>query len=165
MASKFNLVYDGHPVMALPPAADAAGRSGQWISLREGHKAYAVVNINQGNAATVALTFQQATSAGGAGAKALSGNLNIWANQAQAQAAGGDTLTQQTSAQSFTTSSATGDKKIVFEIVPEEVLDTTDGFCYVQVITGASNSANITQADYFIMPNRYAQQTPVSAVV
>jgi hypothetical protein len=165
MATNFNLVYDGHPVMALPPAADAAGRSGQWVGLKNSHKCYVIVNVNQGNAATVALTFQQATSAGGAGAKALSGNLNIWANQAQAQAAGGDTLTQQTSATSFTASATLANKKIVFEVVIEDALDLVNGFCYIQVITGASNAANITQADYIVIPGRFAQQFPPSAVV
>ena len=165
MANKFNLVYNAHPVMGLPPAADAAGRSGQWVSAKNAHKIYVVVNINQGNAATVALTFQQATSAAGAGAKVLSGNLNIWANQAQAQSAGGDTLTAQTAGTSFTTSSATTYKKIVFEVILEDALDLVNGFDYIQVITGASNSANITQADYFVTPSRFEQQTPISAVV
>jgi hypothetical protein len=165
MANKFNLVYDGHPVMALAPAADAAGRSGQWVGVKNTHKLYVVVNVNQGNAAPVTLTFQQATSAAGAGAKALSGSAFIWANQAQAQAAGGDTLTQQTSAASFATSAAIAAKKVIFEVILEDCLDINNGFCYVQVITSASNAANITQADYFLIPGRFQQQLPPSAVV
>jgi hypothetical protein len=165
MAHTFSLVQQGHPVMALPPAADAAGRSGQWVSAKDTHKVFVVANVGQGNAAPVTFTFQQATSAAGAGAKALSGNVNIWANLAQAQAVGGDTLTQQPAALSFATGAAIASKKVVFEIILEDALDITNGYAYVQIITSASNAANITQADYFLMLGRYEQQTPPSAVV
>jgi hypothetical protein len=162
MSNKYNLVYDGHPVMALPPAADSAGRSGQWISLTNAHKVYVVVDIAQGAGTGVPISFQQATSVAGAGAKALSGNLNIWANQ---NTAASDTNSPQTAAETFTTSTATGNKKIIFEVVPGSVLDVTNGFKYIQVNTGASGSGNVTAAGYFILPGRFEQNPPPSAIV
>ena len=56
-------------------------------------------------------------------------------------------------------------KKIVFEVVIEDAIDLVNGFDYIQAITGASNAANITQIDYFVIPSRFEQQTPISAVV
>lgn len=165
MANKFNLVYEGHPIMALNPAADAGGRSGLWAGAKFAHKAYIVAKLTQGNAAQVTFSFQQALNASGGSAKALSGNLNIWANQAVTQAASGDTMTLQTPGTSFQCSAALANKIVVFELVPEECFDLVNGFCYFQVITSASNAANITQADYFLIPARYAQQTALSDLV
>jgi hypothetical protein len=162
MANKFNLVYDGHPVMALPPAADSAGRTGQWVSAADAHKIYIEVDIAQGASEGVPITFQQATSISGAGAMPLSANLNIWANQNEAAT---DTNVPQPPAQSFTTSAATGNKKVIFEAIPESVLNSTLGYKYIQVITGASGSGKVTSGNYYILPARYAQQTPPSAIV
>jgi len=161
MANRFNLVYDGHPVMALAPANDSAGRSGVWVNAAFSHKIYVMVDIAQGASTGVPLTFQQATSAAGANAKAVSANMSIWADQA---AGSGDTLVQQPSAENFTTSSATGNKKIIFEVIPESVLDVNNGFNHIQVITGASASGNATAASYFILPGRYEQAVPPSAL-
>jgi hypothetical protein len=146
--------------LALAPAADAAGRSGQWVSLANAHKAYVMVDIAQGASAGVPLTFQQAQTV--AGAKALSGNLNIWANQNEAAS---DTNAPQAAAEAFTTSNATGNKKVIFEIVPEGILDVVNGFKYLQVITGVSGSGNVTAGTYFILPGRFDQNPPPSAIV
>jgi hypothetical protein len=162
MSTKYNLVYDAKITLALPPAADAAGRSGAWVDTWMAEKIYIVVDIAQGNAAPVTLTFQQATDVNGTGAKAPSGNAFIWANQNQAA---GDALVQQASATSFQTSTAIGNKKIVFEIYPATFLDVNNAFKTLQVITSASNAANVTVANYFATPLRFAQQIPPSDLI
>lgn len=163
MGVQFQLPAQASIVEAISPAADAGGRSGAWISLKNAIKAYVLVNITQGNAATVALTFQQATAIAGTGAKALaSGNMRIWANQ---DVSVNDTLTEVTAAQSFTTSAAVKNKLVLFEINPAEVMDINNGFDCIQVITGASNAANITQAVYILTPLGFSQATPPSAVL
>lgn len=146
---------------ALAPATDAAGRSGAWVKLTEAPKLYVVAHITQGNAATVALTFQQAQDTAGTGAKALSGNVRIWANQ---DTSVNDTLVAQTSATSFTTSAAVKNKIVVFEIEPRAALDINNGFNSIQVITGASNVANITEALYFAPFPNFQQATPPTIV-
>jgi C4-dicarboxylate transporter len=161
MANRFNLVHDGHPVMALNPAADSAGRSGVWIDMMNAHKVYVMVDVTQGSGTGVPITFSQALTAAGGSAKALSANLNIWANQA---AASTDTFTPQTAATSFTTSATQANQKIVFEVIPESALDVNKGFRFLQVVTGASGAGNITAASYFVLPSRYAQQQPPSAL-
>jgi hypothetical protein len=43
------------------------------------------------------------------------------------------------------------DKLVVFEIVPEQCMDVTNGFRSLALQTGASNAANITRAELFVL--------------
>lgn len=147
------------PVEALAPAADAAGRTGDYISLKNAHRAYVVVHITQGNAATVALTIEQATSVAGGGTKAITVAVPIWANQ---DTATDDTIARQTDAVSFTTSAAVKNKVVIFQIAPD-FLDLANGFDCITVKTGASHASNITQAMYFL-DQRYPAAVPLTAI-
>lgn len=161
MANAFTLPEEAKIVGALKPAADAAGRNGAWVSAKNAHKVYIVVHLDQGNAATVALTIQQASDVAGTGAKAITGNCRIWVNQ---DLSVNDTLVRQADGITFVTSAAVKEKQVVIEIDPA-TLDLANGFAYVRVITGASNAANITEAQYYLTPVRYPGNPPVSAVV
>lgn len=160
--SQYTLPVQTNLVEALAPAADAAGRSGAWVSCKDASQVYVIVNITNGHATAVPLTFQQATSVAGANAKALTGNMRIWAN---ADVAASDTLVAQTAAKTFSTAAAVKNVLVVFEVDPAAVLDINNGFGYLQVITGASNAANITSAVYLRTGIGYQQATPPSAVV
>lgn len=160
MPLQFSLPQNAQVVELLAPAADAAGRTGAYATLKNMHKAWIVVHITQGNAATIALTVNQATAVAGTSAKAITVATPIWANQ---DTATNDTLTAQTAAVSFTTSAAVKNKIVVFELNPSD-FDVANGFDCVTVATGASNAANITQAMLYGVNNRYMQSTPPSAV-
>lgn len=144
---------------ALAPAADAAGRSGDWVSLKHATKLYVLVNITNGHATAVPITFQQAKDNSGTGAKALTGNLRIWANS---DTAASDTLVAQTAAKTFSTAAAVKNVMVLFEVEPRVALDINNGFTHIQVVTGASNAANITQASYLAVPVTFQQETPLS---
>lgn len=161
MSSSFTLPQAGKLVAALKPAADAAGRAGAWVNLKNAHKAYILFHVDQGNAATIALTINQAQDVSGTGSKAITGNVRIWAN---ADVSASDTLTRQTDATSFTTDAGVKQKQVVIEIDPA-TLDEANGFSCIQVVTGASNVANITEAQYLLMPLRFAGDPPPSAIV
>jgi hypothetical protein len=133
-------------IEALPPAADAGGRTSDWVSLKRGQRAWVVCHVNQGAANTVALTLAQATVVAGSDTKALTNSVHIWSNE---DCAAADSLTAQTDAKSYTTSAATKHKLVVFEITPN-ALDFDAGFCCISVTTGASNASNITQAVFLI---------------
>ena len=141
-----------------PQAGDAI--TGDYISLKNAHRAFVLVHVAQGNAATMAISIQQATDVAGTGTKVITVAVPIWANE---DCAASDTLVRQTDAVNFTTSAAVKHKLIVFQIDPE-TLDMANGFDCITVITGASNAANITSAVYLLEP-RYAQTTPPSAIV
>ncbi|MBB2705957.1 MULTISPECIES: hypothetical protein [Rhizobium] len=148
-------------VEAMAPATDAAGRSSDIINLKNAGKAYILVSLTQGNAATVALTPMQAQDVAGTGAKVLANAVPIWSNLDTATS---DTLVRRTDAVNYTTDAALKNKQVVFEIDPA-LLDINNGFDCVYFTTGASNVANITAAVFLLTDLRYGQETPPSAIV
>jgi len=146
-------------VEALTPATDAAGRTGDYVSLAKYHMAYVVFHCDQGNAATIAVTIEQATAVAGTGSKVITVAVPIWANQDLAAA---DAFARQTDAVNFTTSAAVKRKMVVFQIDPS-TLDVAGGFDCITVKTGASNVANLTCAQYYLL-SRYPQAVPPAAI-
>jgi hypothetical protein len=143
MSIQFQFSYQCPPMILLPNAADAAGRSTsvyKFIGYISG-KLYIECRVNQGNAATVQFTPMQAQSSAGLNAKAIPA-VPIFFNGDTSLS---DTLVAQTAAANFTTDAATKDKVVVFEFNPVE-LDMVNGFDHIGVTTGASNAANITSA-------------------
>jgi hypothetical protein len=157
MARQFSVPEIMPPVELLKPAADAGGRTSQYVFVGLADKLWIVCHINQGNAATVQLTPLQATSSGGAGSKAISA-VPIWfcANEGSS-----DQYVKETSAANYTTDAGTNSKMVIFEISPQDCMDMANGFNFIAIETGSSNSANITEAQ--ILPlHRYQQATPPS---
>lgn len=148
-------------VEAMAPATDAAGRSSDIINLKNAGKAYILVSLTQGNAATVTLTPMQAQDVAGTGAKVLANAVPIWSNLDTATS---DTLVRRADAVNYTTDAALKNKQVVFEIDPA-LLDINNGFDCVYFTTGASNVANITAAVFLLTDLRYGQETPPSAIV
>lgn len=147
---------------ALPPAADAAGRTAaSAVSLKNYGKCYIKCHITQGNAATVLLTPMQATAVAKTGGKVLANAVPIWANL---DTAATDTLVRQADAVNYTTDAGVKNKHVIFEIDPA-LLDVAGGFDCIYVTTGASNAANITEIEYLLTDPRYAQATLPSAIV
>lgn len=164
MPTPLNLIDNAHPVQTLKPGADAAGRTGDYVNLKHAAKAFVAFHIDQGNAATIALSLVQATSSGGAGSKAVAVSMRIAAS-ADVSAASGDILTEQTAAASFTTSAALKPKIVVFEVDPLVHLDVAGGYTWIAGVTGASNAANITQAMVWLSGLRYQLRPNLSARV
>src|SRR4051812_13401510 len=124
MGSKFSLPQQMKIVEAIPNATDAAGRSSDIISLKNANKAYILVTLTQGNAATVALTPMQAQDVAGTGAKVLANAVPIWSNL---DTAASDTLVRRTDAVNYTTDAGVKNKQVLFEIDPA-LLDVDGGF-------------------------------------
>lgn len=160
MARQFSMPAQIPPVMLLAPAADAAGRTSSYRSLKNALKAYVVVHVNQGNAATVLLSVLQASAVAGTGSKAIAATP-IWSNL---DTSVNDTLTSRTAAATYTTDAGVKDKIVVFEITPEQCMDVANGFDCIAVSTGASNAANITEAKLFILGS-YQQASPPNSYV
>lgn len=156
MGRQFSMPYQIPPVGLLPPAADAAGRTSAYHTLKNAQKAYVVAHVNQGNAATVALTVLQAQDVSGTGSKVVT-SMPIWL---VADTSVADALIAQASAANFTTSATLKDKIVVFEIVPEACMDIPNGFKTIAIQTGASNAANITEAKLFILESYMGQSQP-----
>jgi hypothetical protein len=164
MARQFSLPEIIPPVALLTPAADAGGRTSRYVNLAKGDKAWIVCRVNQGNAATVQFTPLQAQDTSGTGSKAIS-NTRIWSdlnNGASDQFNGPNTTpvgSQIAQAANYTTDAGLQDKTVVFEISPQDCLDEANSFHTIAIQTGASNAANITAADIYVL-HRYQQANP-----
>lgn len=160
MARQFSLLAQLPPVNLLPPAADAAGRTSVYVSLKGcAGKAFIVAHVNQGTAAQVTLTPLQASDVSGTGSKAISAvPISLVADTSVS-----DAFVAQAVAANFQTSAATKDKIVVFEIVPEACMDIANGFDCLAIQTSASNAGNITEAKIQILGS-YQQATPPSAL-
>jgi hypothetical protein len=144
----YTLPENAKQLGAIKPAADAAGRTGRYFNMAFAHKAYTVFHLDQGNAATIALDLLQATDKNGTGAKAIAGVRRIWTNL---DLATNDTYTRQPDAQSFTTDAGVKEKLVIIELGPSD-LDLANDFTYFAPRTGASNVANLTEAQVFLVP-------------
>jgi hypothetical protein len=160
MGNPFCLPENLKIVEAISPAADAGGRSSDVVSLKNALMAWIVIHITQGNAATVALTPMQATDVAAATNKVLSQNAKIWADL---DCAVSDAFVRLADAKNYTTDAGVKHKQIIFQIDPAE-LDVAGGYDCLYFTTGASNAANITEAQFYIL-ERYAASTPPSAIV
>lgn len=147
-------------VEAMAPAADAAGRTGDYISLKNAGRAFVVVQITQGAADTIALTIEQATAVAGTGHKPITNVVPIWSNLDTATS---DTLVKRTSAVDYTTDAGVKNKMVIFQVDPAD-LDVAGGFDCLTVITGASNALNITSAFYVLTDIRHQAATPPAAI-
>ena len=174
MATSFRLWEQAQVISLLKPAADAAGRTSAYVSLKNAHKAYIVCYINQGNAATIALTPLQAQDSSGTNSKGLTSVAPIAVNL-DTDTVPSDIMTIATAATSYTTDAGTKSKIVIFEVDPIESMDINSltlnasnvpqGFNHLAVSTGASNAANITSALLILTPIRFAQLNPPSANV
>lgn len=160
MSTSFTLPEEAKVVGALKPAADAAGRNGRFVSLKNALKAFIILHIDQGNAATILISVTQASAVAGTGAKVIT-TARIWA---AVDLSVSDALVRQADAANYTTDAGVKEKQVVIEIDPA-TLDVANGFDCIRVNTGASNAANITQAMYVLTPLRYPAATPPSVVV
>lgn len=147
-------------VEALKPQAGAA-LTADYVSLKNVGMAYVLVHINQANAATVAITIEQASAVAGTGSKPITISQPIWVNQ---DCASSDTLVRQNDGVGFTTSAAIAQKLVVFQIDPA-TLDQANGFNCITVKTGASHADNITSALYVLADYRQQPAIEISAIV
>jgi len=155
-----HLVENAKTIGLLKPAADAAGRTGRWITLKDAKRAWIVVYVDQGNAATILLSPRQATAVAGTGTKVLANVVQIWFIVDLSLS---DAWVRQADAVNFTTDAGVKEKLVAFQIEPAG-LDVAGGFDCITVLTGASNAANITSA-FAVLETAYSQVTPPSVIV
>lgn len=138
------------PIEAITPQVGAA-ITGDYVDLANADEVFVVVHIAQGNAATVAITIEQATVAAGTDSKAITNTVPIWSNL---DCAASDTLVRRTDAVSYTTDAGVKHKLVIFQVKAAS-LDRANGFRYVTVKTGASHADNLTSALYILGGRRY----------
>ncbi len=146
-------------VVGLEPQTNGAPLAGDYVSLKNCNRAFIVVSLQQGNAATVEVVVNQATAVAGTSAKVISEVQPIWSNL---DAAASDTMVKRTSAVDYTTDAGVKNKLVVIQIDPSS-LDVANGFDCINVTITTSNAANIVGVNYFL-DNRFKQATPPAAI-
>ena len=146
-----NISENTHIVSAFKPQAGGSAIVGDYINLKNASHVTVLVHVNQANAATIALTIEQATAVAGTGSKAITEAVPIYL---VADAATSDVWVRQTDAVSYTTSAALKEKLVAFE-VDVSTLDIAGGFDCLCVKAGASDAANIVSATYVMTGERY----------
>jgi hypothetical protein len=161
VSKQWNFVYQAPPIGLLAPAADAAGRTSPYKSLRNCSGKVAIVcRVNQGNAAQVTFTPLQAQNNAGLGSKGIT-VAPVFYN---ADTTASDTLVQEPPAINFQTGVALKDQFVVFEFDPADCMDMANGFNHIAIQTSASNAANITEAHMEYI-GRYQQQVPPASEI
>jgi hypothetical protein len=152
---RINIPENLLPYHLLAPAADAAGRTSAYLSMKNVVKGWVVVYIDQGAANTVLLTLLQATAVAGTGSKAVAAT-RIWTKLDEAFTV----FLKQTEAATFTTDAAVKKKFVIFEIDPVKIMDIANDFDCIAVSTGASAAGNITSATLWIQPKHQGASVP-----
>lgn len=145
-------------VEAITPQVGAA-ITGDYVCLKDVHKAWVVVHIEQGDVAPMAITLEQATNVLAGGSVAITVAVPIWLCE---DCATTDLLVRQTDAVAYTTSAGTTHKVVVFQVDPA-TFSLANADC-LTVITAASNAANLTSAMYYLY-ERYGADQPPSAII
>lgn len=153
------IVQTFKPVELMPLATDAAGRTSDWISLKNAIRVTIFVSITQGNAATILLSLLQATNVSGGSGKAGPA-VPIWSNL---DTAASDAIVRRTDGATYTTDAGVKNKIVVLDVDPS-MLDVEGGFDCIAISTGASNVANLTGA-MALVEMRYGGENMPSVIV
>jgi hypothetical protein len=148
------------PVMAFEPQTNGGALTGDYVKCSECDKLEIMVVIQQANAATCALTIEQATTAAGGSTKAITNTVPIWSNL---DTAASDTLVRRTDAVSYTTDAGVKNKIVIFQVDPS-ALDLANGFYWITVKCALSHADNIVGAVYFFDHMRYQADPPPTQI-
>lgn len=136
------------------------GVTSDYVSLKNVHKAWIVVQMTQAVGHATVIAVRQATAVAGTGVKAITVSVPIWENE---DTAASDTLVKQTDAVSLTVTNDIKKKMVIFEVDPR-TLDQANSFdCLNFTISDSSQATNFASG-MFILLERYAQATPPAAI-
>ena len=142
------------------PVTTNGGVTGDYVTLKNAHRAWIVVQLTQAVGHATALTPKQASAVAGTGVKNLSVACRIWANE---DTVASDTLVEQTAATSYTVTNDIKKKIVIFEIDPED-FDVAGGFDVLGLaVADSSQATDFVSATYWLA-NRYLQATPPAAI-
>jgi len=157
MTYPWSLAENTKVVTAINPSAGAAV-TGDYVSLKNAHKCWIVIQSSGGNATAATFGVNEATAVAPTVAVAITALMPNWINNSTAVT---DTLVKGADAATVTTDGLATPKLVVIEVDPALL---SAGFDCIAVTEGASNAGNITSAIY-VIAERYQQATPPSAIL
>lgn len=157
MSIPFHPEFNG--IAQLFPFGADDTRDGIFVSLKNVHRAFLVVIVEQGADATQhTFTLKQATAgagtATGTSEKAMTNSVPIYYNE---DCALDNTVTAATAAKTYQTDTAQSKTKmVIFDIVPQSCMDLANNFDCVGLDSTDLGAANIAGAFAILVPDRYA---------
>jgi hypothetical protein len=156
MATPFSLPETLKPVSGIACQTTNGGVVSDWVKMTDSNRIHAIVILDQAAANATAVSIQQATDADGTGAKVLTNECRIWANEDTATS---DTLVRQTDAKNYTVTADIAEKMIVFAVEPTH-LDVANDFDWIKVVIADSQEATNFAAVVFVMDKKTRAATP-----
>ncbi|MCH3964555.1 MAG: hypothetical protein LKE46_09790 [Clostridium sp.] len=139
-------------VQAFEPRTTNAAITSNYITLKNSITATVVVNLAQTVGHTTQVSLYQAQDIEGTGAKPLSSDVPILANE---DVSASDILLRQADGVSYTVVNTAKNKQVIFHVDPAK-LDINNGFTCLNVRIGASSQATNFASGEFILENKYA---------
>jgi hypothetical protein len=149
-------ITEGFKIHTAIKSGHCAAVTGAYISLKNAHKAWAIIMVDESaNNTRQDFHLYKATAVAGTG-EVVDQTANWWRND---NTATGDTLTAQTAGATFQTAAGQTAQMIVVEIDPK----LYPGYDCFAIHSDAGNIANWATVIY-IVETRYAQCTPPTII-
>jgi len=130
-----------------PQVGAAAAVTGDYVSLKNIHKAYVVIHYFQGDATDITWHVKRATAVAPTGAIAVTETLNIWSNLDCATL---DLLVKRTAAINYASGAGQTHKQIIFEVDPAALAAGFD--CIAGCSTTAIAATSAVEIMYYLVP-------------
>jgi len=146
-------------VHAIAPQSTTVAITGDYISLKDAERVTIIADFNNtGTGKATYVTVYEATSTTGAGAAATTGNTyKGWRNAGTTST---DTLSAQTDAYRFATTTDATYQQIVIQVDPS---DLTVGYDCLNVRTTTGETSNSVSIDY-VVHTKYPAATPPAVI-
>lgn len=142
------------------PVTTNGGVTSDYVSLKNVHRAWIVVQLTQAVGHATSIAVRQATAVAGTGVKAITVAVPIWMN---ADTAASDTLVAQTAAVSQAVAADVKKKMVIFQVDPA-TLDLANSFDCLNFTVSDSSQATNFVCGVFVLYMRYKQATPPAAI-
>lgn len=147
-------------IQAFEPKTTNTALTSVYVSFKNSQSAAVLVDLTQAAANATTVSLYQSQDVSGTGAKALTLNVPIWANE---DVSVSDALVRQVDGVSYTVAATAKNKQVLFHVDPAK-LDINNGFTCLNVRTSASGQVtNFASCDFFL-DTKYDQALPPSAL-
>lgn len=144
-------------VTAVPPVTTNGGVTGDYISLKNVHRAFIVATFTQAVSHATVIKPQQASAVDGTGAKDLDSVVPIWAIE---DISASDVFTKQTDAVQQALAAGATDQKVVFMVDPAALDGENDFDCLGVNVANSVQATNLVSIDY-ILEMRYSNTSVI----
>ena len=162
MALPFSLAQNFKIVDATAgPVTTNGGVTSDYVSLKNCHKAWIVLQFTQAVAHATVIQPQVATAVAPTGATSITFSAPIWANEDTATT---DTFVAKTAATSYTLTADVKKKQVIIEIDPAACQAMGATYDVIGFTIATSGQATNFVAGQFVLAPRYEQATPLAAI-